>query len=107
MLVCGRFSLQTAQLGVGCFSTPWTRYPLNTDERTQKLEGNMENEALENSVTSNLENLVPYLELSLVVRFRYTQRNSRLEPNLCCNARCAPLHARLSRKCRVLACALV
>jgi len=35
-----------------------TRYSLNTDERTQKLEGNMENEAPENSVTSNLENLV-------------------------------------------------
>ena len=34
------------------------RYSLKTDEFAQKLEGNMENYTLENSVTSNLENLV-------------------------------------------------
>jgi len=37
------------------FSTSWTRY---SDERMQKLEVYMEDDALENSVTSNLENLV-------------------------------------------------
>jgi len=49
------------------FSTPWTRYSLNTDGRTQKFESNMEGDALGNSVTSNLENLVLlYLELLIV-----------------------------------------
>jgi len=47
----------TARSGVGYFST-WTRYSLNTDERTQNLEGNMENNAFENAVASNLEDLV-------------------------------------------------
>jgi len=47
------------------FSTPWTRYSLNTGERSQKLEGNMKNDVLENSVTSNLENLVLLKYLSL------------------------------------------
>ena len=47
------------------FSTPWTRYSLNTDGRTQKLESNMEDGALENSVT--IENLVLlYLELLII-----------------------------------------
>ena len=37
-----------AQSGVGYFSTPWTRHSFNTDERTQKVEGNMEDNTLEN-----------------------------------------------------------
>ena len=46
----------TERSGVEYFSTSWTRYSLNTDERTQELEGNMESDVLGGSVTSNLEN---------------------------------------------------
>ena len=59
----------TARSGEGYFSM-WTHYSLNTDERMPKLEANMENGALGNSVTSKLENLVLlYSYLSLKWRW--------------------------------------
>ena len=71
----------SARLGGRYFSTPWTRYSLNTDGRTQNLESNMEDDALENSVTSNIENLVLlYLELLII------EMEVVVDPCPCCSA---------------------